>query len=215
MAENRAIIEIENVLDSFYRNNYKLENTFNSKYYFSTFKAKELKEVVEYYQPLLDEISNEDQEGINLTNQQKKSYSKLLHDIIDTCKDKIPERTRKKKIKTPEEIVKNLFYLPNLENIKSIDPKNIIGAKILVTYNDTYKIVTVFYSDIGFDIKGSTLENFNDKSFQKRLKGKVDINNFFNSAIMVIINTVKNMPTKSSLPTGRINKDTLLIRVSI
>lgn len=83
-------------------------------------------------------------------------------------------KPRKKKIKTPEQILKNLSYLKeSIEHkLASIDPVRIIGAQELWTYNPKYNLLSVYRAADrgGLSVDYTSITNLdNDKSKVKRI----------------------------------------------
>ena len=100
---------------------------------------------------------------------------------------------------------------------RSVDPKGIIGASQLWAYNTKTRNLSVYHAvgNSGLSVRGTTITGFDtDASITKKLRkpdeqvkqvihaGKVDLRNF-----------MKCLTTKDSKATGRINADTILLRV--
>lgn len=176
------------------------------------------------YKKLLDEViaSETDpylKEGYsNFSKKQKVSFINLLTDIVSTKPEKVSTRKpRRKKVKTPDKIVKKLQYLKEFKemNLVSIDPELVVGSKSLWVYNVKYRVLTNYVSDSGLSVKGTTLLNINEEESKSKKVRKP------NTTIVEVLKTGKvglrkvfdNLTTGFLKINGRINKDTILLRV--
>lgn len=121
-------------------------------------------------------------------------------------------RTRKKKTKTPEQLVAKLNYEPE----GSIDPKKIIGASKLLVFNtntNQFMIIEAADSD-GLSVKGSTIQNMG-KAVMKRIREQYQ-DELLDAARKQGIRAIKkiygDIKAKEDTPTGRINKHCVLLR---
>lgn len=139
---------------------------------------------------------------------------------VDAPKVVKARKPRRKKVIPPEKKVAKVQYLPEFPELglKSIAPKEIIGKKSVWCYDTKYGKLWVARatSDAGLDVKGTTVINFDEKSSESKrigrkakevlpfvLKGgKVQLRKIFT--------TVK---TANVEVTGRINSDTIILRV--
>jgi hypothetical protein len=191
-----------------------------------------LKKLREWYEPLRAEIAEaysgtceQLNEGYDfLKRVQLKRYNALLDSFMERCetlsKRKVVTRTlRKRKEKPPAVLVAKMNYLKEDANLKldSINPADIIGKSELWVYNVKYKKLTVYrsLSDCNLTVKGSTLLNFDvDNSESKTIGRNLDfLPRIDNDTKRELNSSWKKLNAKSSVPNGRINKDTLLLRV--
>lgn len=132
---------------------------------------------------------------------------------------KATRKPRKRKVKTPDQLVSKMNYLLESKEfkLKSIAPKQIIGAMQLWIFNVKTRSLGVYHAEdaSGFSIKGSTVLNFSEsKSVSKRLrKPEQTLPDVLNGGKVALRNLLGNLSTKESLLTGRINKDTIILRV--
>lgn len=158
----------------------------------------------------------------------KKRLMNLLHCYSAIIKDaeKLSQnvnksrKPRKRKPVSHEKMVSKLNYKIKEDSLKlqSVDPVRIVGAQQLWIYNTKTRKLGVYNAldNSGLSLKGSTIKNFGvDSSISKTLRkpekvlptvvegGKVSLRK--------IMDGINAKPTKM---TGRINKDTLLLRVS-
>ena len=179
---------------------------------------------VEYWkQVLLDEELLEahnflTKKQINSLVELNTDYLVSIKDFIHTIKNtQSVKKPRKKKTIRPEQQVKKLKYKLECSdlNIKSIDAASIIGKKCLLVFNTKTRILSIYHSDTGFAVKGSTLLNWNtERSFGKILRNpdkEIDKYLIINQKVLETkIDTIK--ASKKKL-TGRINSDTILVKV--
>lgn len=129
-------------------------------------------------------------------------------------------KPRKRKAKTAEQLVGKLNYAKDFADLKlvSIDPKTIVGAMALWVYNAKTRKLGVYHAAdaSGLSIKGSTLLNFAEsKSVSKKLrKPEVTIPEILNGGKVHLRNAIDNIRAVESALTGRINADTILLRVT-
>ncbi len=152
-----------------------------------------------------------------------KFHQKLLDDTTRYYSSmKVPVKVRKKraiKPKSPDKLIKNLKYKKEDADQKlvSIDPVNIIKAQCLWAYNTKYRQLSVYHAidDGGLSVKGTTITQFDKKtSVTKRLRKPHDVLPKLLSCGAVVLNSFMNdIKTNSTVPTGRINEETVLLRV--
>ena len=185
-------------------------------------KPREAKKIAEHFQRLLDEVNSvldetdEDLlEGWSYLNQTKiKRLHGYLETIVDEFKIKGTVTRRKKKI-SPQQMVKSVKYLTDHTNFgNSISPDNIIGAKGVLLFNTKQKKIAYYESKRGFTVKGTTLQGV-DGGVVKSC-GRKDskwIGSLIGCHINRMINEINTLSSKEQELTGRINKDTLILRI--
>jgi hypothetical protein len=184
------------------------------------------------FRPLLDELNmvynKEDSQLVEgwgfLSRPQLKKYRDFVRNIVDTCEEystvlKKTRKPRRKKLQTKDSLVKNLKYMVQTEDGKftSIDPKQIIGAIKLVTYNtktDQFSIYEKTRMVDGLSIKGTTIVGLdNEKSVCKRVgKDKSIIIVGGSGGIRSINNAYKNLKNKESVPSPRLNNNVVILQ---
>ena len=101
--------------------------------------------------------------------------------------------------------------------IVSINPIQIPNKSRLYTFNCKYKVITEYVTDSpnGFIISGSTIKNFNKATSRAVTLRKPDdyLPMFLSKTPKQIDEAWKGITTKTFSPNGRINKDTILLRV--
>lgn len=128
-------------------------------------------------------------------------------------------RTANRKPRSRDDQVKNLKFLQeDVESkVVSVHPATIPTEGKLWIYNVKTRKLTEFTtsSTKGFEIRGSTLYNWDEElSRMTTLRKPLDIlPQILNKTERQINNLWNGFTTKISKPTGRINKDTILLRV--
>ncbi|CAB4124262.1 hypothetical protein UFOVP49_100 [uncultured Caudovirales phage] len=127
-------------------------------------------------------------------------------------------KSRKKKPVSIEKQVAKLKFKQKDDNFKiqSIDPSNIIGADQLWVFNvKTRKLgVYIAVDRGGLKIKGSALLNYEETSISKTLrKPETVLSTILDGGKIVLRKVMDGINSKGVAMNGRINKDTILLRV--
>ena len=232
---NEYLSDLSKVIDDFQKSNYKLK--FNSYEWFKTnnVKHQQAKKVAEYFEKnLLNELkevqnNNCDQLKEAYSHLDKKELSlfiKFIESIIVSSEkwydvnkqisldNKAP---RKVKPKSPVKQVEKLQFLKEHESLKSVPPTKIVGATQLWVYNVKYRILGVYIctNAHGFSVKGCTLLNFDSsQSICKKLRvPEKFLDKVLSGGKVALRKIMPSIRTKEKKLTGRINKDTILLKV--
>ena len=231
--QNAVIADVEDELDKFYNNNYT--GTF-SFYQFSQtkqLKPAHAKAVREYYTRLLDELKELTQpkpdkdlvEGYSHLNKtQIKNYYAFVSSICSDAErfsvnTKVVRSPRKKKPKSATDLIKGLKFKKDDAALKltSVNPETIIGAKALWVYNTKYKAIGVYNASTerGLSIKGSTITQFNAATSLSKTARKPEeiIDKTLRASPAASKKLLETMTTKEKIMNGRINNETILLRV--
>lgn len=137
-----------------------------------------------------------------------------------TAEAKIMKKPRAKKVKPAEDLVKKLKFCVKDDKlgIVSVPPAGIIGAQGVVVYNiRTRKIgYAIAKSTAGLSVKGTTIIELTDKSLQKTLRNpQVSIKEFKEQNTQKRFETwfAKNVKTTETQFTGRMNEDTIILKI--
>lgn len=149
-----------------------------------------------------------------------KAIVSMLEDLerIKSATKAVRKTRAKKPVSTDRQVKLLKFKQTDSEyKLASIDPKLMPGAMRLLTFNTKTRVFTEYVTTSvkGFEIKGTTIQNFDpDLSRSTRLR-KPD--EFLTIALKKTVNQINKeyalLTTKSSSPNGRINVDTILLRV--
>ena len=194
-------------------------------------KAAAVSYVREYVQPRLQELLDAynktcDQavEGFShLTRRELSRRIKVWEGmLLDLDKLKTASKaTRKPRVKKPTDAskqIKRLKYKKSDGNLKiaSVDPLSIIGSTRLLAVNCKYNTITEYVSNktTGFEIKGTTLLNFDPElSRTKTMRKPEEFLANVSKTIKQFDKLFNALSTKERTPNGRINEETILVRV--
>ena len=148
-------------------------------------------------------------------------YDKLFADL--TAYNQTKRATKRAAVRKPpqkEKLVRSLKYLKQDAGMKlvSINPVDIVGAEQLWVYNvKNRKLGRYVAEDQGgvLGVKGTTITGFNEnKSTQKTLrKPEEQIKTFLASNKVELRKFLENIKTTEIKLNGRINSDTILLKV--
>ena len=130
---------------------------------------------------------------------------------------KIIRRSRKPKVKSASQLIKGIKFLKESNELKivSIEPTLLLDAKQLWVYNVKYRILTRYDAlEGGLKIKGTTLLNFNtESSISKKLRNPTkQLSDFIGMGKVKVRTFMENIKTTASVPTGRLNVQSLLVK---
>jgi hypothetical protein len=195
-------------------------------------KAIHASKISGYYEALRTElqetlIGKDDQlkEGYSrLTKPQLRRYLEFVNNIISDAESiaqvkKATRKTRKPKEKSANQLTSKLKYLKESGpyKIASIDPNKIIKAQTLIVFNSKYKKLGIYAAadSNGLSVKGTTIINYDTaKSVSKTLRKPEDILPSVLATGKLALNKMfTGIKTASSSLNGRINEDTILVRI--
>jgi hypothetical protein len=128
-------------------------------------------------------------------------------------------KPRKRKVKSPEELVAKIKVLDKFDELKlvSLPTRDIIGATQLWVYNVKTRKLGCYHAEdaAGFSVKGTSLENFSEsKSVHKKLrKPEVSLPEVMIAGKVLLRNYMNSIRAVESALTGRLNSDTILLRI--
>lgn len=194
-------------------------------------KAPIAKKIVEYYKPLYDQVfdavQGKDEDLAEYYHNWKKAklkkYLEFIKDIISAASvnieaTKVTRKPRKKKIKPATVLVSKLKYQQeNKEyNVKSVEPKEIVGSQQVWLFNTKYRTLTMLnaLSATGFTVKGTTILGMDDKNSQtKRLrKPEVTLPTVLSASKPALRKLLATIKGKDRPGKGRLNSDTIILR---
>ncbi len=132
---------------------------------------------------------------------------------------KATKKARVKKSPSKEKLVAKVKYAKQDAVLKlvSVNPVDVIGAQELWVYNTKTRKLGQYIASTsaGLAVKGTTLENFTDKSVQKTLrKPEQQLAEFMKATKVQLRKFMDSVKTTEIALNGRINEDTLLLRVN-
>jgi ElaB/YqjD/DUF883 family membrane-anchored ribosome-binding protein len=227
-----CIGELEGCIDEYVHSSFKKSSSPLGVMIEKNMKSVHCIFIVKHFKDIRDDLefvskSTNPQLIEGYSNLKKSGIKKLIdyiQSIIDDTQKLIGEskktrKPRKRKVKTAEQLVGKIKYCKEDKKlgIKSIDPQKIIGAQSLWVYNIKTRKVGCYYADdvSGFGFKGTSVLNYSEsKSIAKTVR-KPDqvISKIPTEGKVFLRNLIGNIKAKEIKLNGRINADTVLLRV--
>lgn len=166
---------------------------------YSNFKKVHLKKLIAYWDSVISHC-------ISIISQNEATRS--------------PRQPRKRKQKTAEQIVNKLNFCQKdkVYSFESIDPKKIPGSSQLWIFNVKTRKLGVYNAQdsAGLSVKGSTITNFDENtSISKTIRKPAEsIPELIKSGKAYLKSCLVKINSKESVLTGRINNDTILLRIT-
>jgi len=226
------IADVEDEIDKFINAKYTGSFSFYEYCVKKEVIAQYANKVKEYYSRLKLELelvsAKKDKDLVegykNLSKQQINNYLNFVTTIYNDAdrfagnkkKARLP---RKKKQKSTTDLVKSLRFKKEDNELKitSVNPSTIIGAKSLWVYNTKYKLIGVYNasSDRGLGVKGSSITQFDAVSSMSKTARKPEeiIQKVLKAGVGELKKMMSSLSTKEKMMNGRINTETILLRV--
>jgi hypothetical protein len=191
--------------------------------------------VIAWVQPRIDEMEmavskrEDDEEYAYAYSHIKPSAIKnrikvLKNILLDleslTLVAKATRKVRKPKVKSADKQIAKMKYKTKDNDFKlaSINPIDIIGSYQLLVFNTKYGVVTEYTTTRvgGFEVKGTTLLHYEaDKSRSTRLRKPDEFLKIcLKKTAKQLDKEWKKLTTKDSVPNGRINEHTILLKAN-
>jgi hypothetical protein len=182
------------------------------------------------HQELIELASGEADEQLReaYKHNSRKNVKKLIEFyemIMSACEQiaaeaKVMKKPRAKKVKPAEDLVKKLKFMIKDDKlgIVSVPPAGIIGAQGVAVFNVKTRKIGYYISktSAGLGVKGTSLTDFSEKSFQKTLrKPPEQLKEFKEQNTQKRFETwfTKSVKTTETLLNGRFNEDTIILKV--
>ena len=141
--------------------------------------------------------------------------------ILDCNKvaQSVVRKARKRKAKSPEQLVAKMKHCLEFKDLSltSVKSTDIIESMQLWVYNTKTRKLGVYHAEDagGLSVKGSSIVNFSEtKSIQKTLrKPEVMLPEVLRGGKVFLRNAIDSIKAVESKLTGRINADTILLRM--
>jgi hypothetical protein len=223
---NDIIANIEDILDSGY------DLKFSYYTYFKSIEASGnvLKKIRDYYSPLLEEyrqigVDKDITEGYyNLSKKDvtlRVNYlTKMISDIDALIVNKKQIRKTPTNVRSPKIKKINLIDFQYMKEdaankIVSVDPNKLVDRKEAWLYNTKMNTLTVLYSDNGFSIKGTTIQNITEKSASKKIGASREkvLTRVLNDSRVALRKLMSDIKSAAQQGSGRTNENVLILRV--
>ena len=160
----------------------------------------------------------------NFTPKEQKAFYKFVSNIITDCEKflvskKATRKPRTKKATPAHKQVSKVLYLPSSPDFKiaSVSPEKMVGADSMYLFNTKTRVMKYLVSDRrdGFLVKGSTVSGFcAERSFKKMLRKPEEYIALLGKGSKAkSLKELKALKTKENTTDGRINRDTIILKV--
>ena len=227
-----CIGELEGQLDDYIASDYKIDASPYGVMHTLNIKSVHVNRIVDVFKRRrveFDTVLNTDDKELkegysNFTKSQLKKIIAWCDQVILDCQ-KVSgsaaqnRKPRKRKVKSPEELVAKVKVLDKFDELKlvSLPTRDIIGATQLWVYNVKTRKLGCYHAEDagGFSVKGTSLENFSEsKSVHKKLrKPEVSLPEVMIAGKVLLRNYMDGIRAVESALTGRLNSDTILLRI--
>jgi hypothetical protein len=225
--------DIEGMVDDFIlagcKNPADLDNYFKAK----KLSSVVMKRICEIFIPrsehLAEVLAGQDKQLVEgYSNFSKVQIRKLkeFYDAVISAANKASvdnkpvRKTKARKEKPATVVAAKVQYLPEFAelNLKSIAPVKVVGVMQAWVYNTKTKMLCVYNAENakGLSFKGTTFLNYNkETSVGKRLrKPEVTIKDLMEAGKVKLKKVLTDLSTKELQLTGRMNSDTMILRVN-
>jgi DNA-directed RNA polymerase beta' subunit len=196
-------------------------------------KAAQARYIKSFYQRGMDELhelasGNADEqlrEGYkHVARKNVKKLIEFYESIMSACEQitqeaKVLKKPRAKKAKPAEDLVKKLKFkaIDDKLGVVSVPAAGLIGAQGAVVYNSKTRKIGVYISktSAGLNVKGTSIIDFTEKSFQKTLrKPDVQLKEFKEQNTQKRIETwFQKIKATETILNGRMNADIMILKV--
>jgi hypothetical protein len=153
-----------------------------------------------------------------------KRFAQFMRSICDDLErwignQKATRKPRKTKAKPAHKVVEKVKYRKSDADYKlqSVHPEQIVGAMQLWVFNTKYRTLGVYdaVDRGGLTVKGTTLQNFEAKTSVKKKLRKPDevLQRCLTGGKIVLRKLMSEINAKDSALNGRLNEETILLRV--
>ena len=228
LREYPLLASLDEMLDEFYKGEF---NFFNPEVYQhlkdSGYKPNDAMIAYRYYAGILLDLIESKEGYEHLKRKKRSNYIKFLEAILDDLKlfatnERTIRKTRKprtRKVKSASQLAANVKFKDEDRALKlgSMHPEKIIESGSVWLYNTKYKKLTYIVAENGkkLSIKGQTIINMDSgKSVFKRLRKPQELNEMIKGTPAKVLREFKKLRTKAAPATGRLNAETMILKVS-
>lgn len=225
------IAEIENLLDTYITNKIVPKDTFVflQKLGIKTAHASNIKRYLKKKFDEFEEVNSTNDKSIkegysNFSKKELKEVISLFQNLYrDTDRisqvNKLNRKPRKVKAKPVEKIISKLQFKKDDDGLKitSSNPGDILGCSQLWIFNTKTRKLGVYNAKDsgGLSIKGTSILNFNEETSVQKIIRKPEnmIHDFIKSTKLTMKKTFASVNSVEQVLTGRINSDTILLKI--
>ena len=160
----------------------------------------------------------------NFTKKELKEYLAYIERIVSDAEKiahvtKVTRAPRKKKAKPVDKVILKLQYKKEDSEFKiaSVNPTDIVGCTQLWIFNTKTRKLGVYNSvdESGLTVKGTTIQNYNETTSVQKTVRKPDVilPELVKAGKVALRKILSNINAVEQTLTGRINSDTILVRI--
>lgn len=218
--------EIDGEIDDFIRLGYPKTYVFrNSIKSISGQAAKLIPDMYKDQIAELEEVLTGECEQLNdsyshIKTVQVKNFLKLMKDFVASCTQQVvsSKKVRVMKPKAPSVVVSKLKYLPSFPelDVKSVSPIKLVDSQEVWLYDTTRRRLSYYKAAVGdtLSVKGTTITGYDvNASKIKTVRKPEVIKEWSLLNKKQILEQFNTLTSKGSLPNGRTNEDTIILRV--
>jgi hypothetical protein len=196
-------------------------------------KAAHSRFIKQYFQRNFDELAElasgnaDEQLREAYKHNSRKNVKKLIEfyeSIMSACEQiaaeqKILKKPRAKKVKPAEELVAKLKFKPidDKLGVVSVPAAGLIGAQAAVIYNSKTRKIGIYIAktSAGLSVKGTSIAEFTEKSFQKTLRKPADQLREFKeqNTQRRVTDWFGKIKATETIMNGRMNVDIMILKV--
>ena len=182
--------------------------------------------VRDYYAKIAEDVSIEDAGNKESYGKRLPFWQNFYKTIVEDCeryvsnsRAKKVRAPRKQKTKTAVDMSKKVKYKKEDAALKtvSVHPSEIIGAQTVWTFNTKYRFICVYHASgpVGITVSGTTMSGFDTERSKQKAARKPEeiIKNLMKAGKVSLRTFIDSIKTAEREPTGRLNEDTLILKV--
>lgn len=179
------------------------------------------------YAPMIEELTSDDPQVKEAYGRKLKAELAFWQAFLDDCdrytgnkKAAVVRKPKAKKVKSAVEVTSKLNYQKEDVTLKIVsrNPAEIIGAQKLFTFNTKTRKLTCYNAmgPAGLGVKGASVIGFDpEQSVSKSLRRpKEPIDKLLSLGKVGLRKFMDEIKTNPTSPSGRINSDTIILRVT-
>ena len=177
-------------------------------------------QIAELEEVLLGECEQLNDSYSHVKTVQIKTFLKLLKELVTSCTQQVVSSKKVKvlKPKAPGVVVSKLKYLPAFPelDIKSVSPVKLVDSQEVWLYDTTKRRLTYYKATLGdsMTIKGTTVMGYDvNLSKVKTIRKPELIKEWSLLNKKQILEQFNTIASKGNVPNGRINENTIILRV--
>ena len=158
-----------------------------------------------------------------LTKPKQNRYRQFIAAMLEEAQDwltncKGTRKVRKRKVKSPKELVKALKFKKSDEdwNLESINPTAVLDAGQVWVFDTKTRFMYKYVSNVGIAVKGTTLKEFDEaKSYKKKIRESYCeqvLKDVVSGGKVRLKKVLDEINAKEVPVTGRIGKEMVILR---